>query len=60
VYTSWCSPVDVTLANYVPADELIYFDGDPCDLADEIASRLVAYGQRADAAAGIETPSAVA
>ncbi len=60
VYTSWCSPVDVTLANFVPADELIYFDGDPCDLADKIASRLVAYSQRTDAAARIETPAAVA
>ena len=60
VYTSWCSPVDVTLANFVPAEELIYFDGDPCNLANEIACRLVAYGQNADAAERFETPAAVA
>jgi len=39
-YTSWSSPVDVTLAGFVPVDELIYHDGSPCDLADKIAAEI--------------------
>ena len=64
VYTSWSSPVDATLADFVPAEELIYHDGNPCDLADKIALRLVAYGQRTDVVTSIErrteVPAAVA
>lgn len=64
VYTSWPSPVDATLADFVPAEELFYHDGNPCDLADKIAFRLVAYGQRTDLVTSIEgraeVPAAVA
>jgi len=64
VYTSWSSPVDATLADFVPVEELIYYNGDPCDLADEIAFRLAAYGQRTDVVTNIngraEVPAAVA
>ena len=54
VYTSWSSPVDATLANFVAAEELIYHDGNPCDLADKIAFRLVAYRQRTNVVTRIE------
>lgn len=59
VYTSWPSPVDATLADFVLAEELIYYDGNPYDLADKIAFRLTAHGQRTDVVARIKDRAAV-
>jgi len=59
-YTSWPSPVDVTLADFVPAEVLVYYDGNSCDLADRIVICLAAYRRRTNIVTRICPPAAVA